>query len=286
MEKTSLSYIIATLRKELDLSLEDIARKTGLHRTTIGLIERGEREPTVETASKIAEAMNKPLVELLLLQEKQDTYSIKKRGVKEDCIINVNKLQSIDLTSETILSAIQHLYSTLDVIDEQLLKNGGKRLSELVELANLSSIVGNILGAGLAKSSNNTYIRNRPHAYPDLIRENGEGNGVEIKIALERNMPKGHLSKGKFGYYLTFRYVLTDESGNFDKKNRGDTVSIWEVKCDYLEEEDFSESNTDGDSGKTATIRNKVHNKMSLVYFDPSIVPYSHSEKKPYVGFN
>lgn len=287
MEKTTLATIIYELRKELGMSLEEIAKKTGLHRTTIGLIERGEREPTVETASKIAEAMNKPLAELLLLQETENLKEVvTTRFVKEECIRNVDFLESIDITPETLLRAMEHCYNTLDIIDEQLLSNGGKRLSNLVELANLSSIVGNILGAGLADYSNDVYVRNKPHAFPDLIRKNGQGEGVEIKIALETNKPKGHLAKGKSGHYMTFRYVLTDSEGIFVKKSRGEIVSIWEVKCGFLNEEDFDESNTEGDSGKTATIKTKVYNAMSLVYFDPELVPYRHTDKNPYVGFN
>ncbi|WP_059173208.1 helix-turn-helix domain-containing protein [Bacillus sp. FJAT-27445] len=285
MEKRSLAQIIAELRKEQGLSLEDIAKRTGLHRTTVGLIERGEREPTVETASKIAEAMDMTLAELLLLQDAPDINKvITTRKVKEDCVRNVNSLQAVGLTSETLLNAIEHCYNTLDIIDEQLLKNGAQKLSGLVELANLSSIVGNILGAGIANYSNNVYIRNKPHTYPDLIRENGLGEGVEIKIALEKNMPKGHLPKP--GNYLTFRYVLTDSDGNYNKTQRGDTVSIWEVRCGYLKEEDFSISNTEGDSGKTAPIRTGSLKEMSLVYFEPNLVPYQHTDKKSYPGFN
>lgn len=285
MEKRSLAQIIADLRKELGLSLEEIAKRTGLHRTTISLIERGEREPTVETASKIARALNKSLAELLLLQNATDVQKIvTTRKVKEECIRNEDALKSVDLSPQVLLKAIEHCYNTLDIIDEQLLRNGAPKLSSLVELANLSSIVGNVLAAGIAQHSNNVYIKNKPHTYPDLIRKDGMGKGLEIKIALEKNKPKGHLPKP--GYYLTFRYVLTDSDGNYNKKVRGDTVSIWEVKCGYLRKEDFSESNTEGDSGKTATIKGDSLNAMTLVYFDPSLVPYRHTDRKPYPGFN
>ncbi|MBB2483498.1 hypothetical protein H5P36_25490 [Bacillus sp. APMAM] len=110
--------------------------------------------------------------------------------------------------------------------------------------------------------------------------------GVEIKIALEKNSPKGHLTKA--GYYLTYRYVLTDSNGNFikGKENRQDTVTIWEVKCGYLNKEDFSISNTEGDSGKTAVIKTTSLNNMKLLYFNPSCIPYKHSSIKPYKGFN
>lgn len=166
------------------------------------------------------------------------------------------------------------------------MNNGTPPLSKLVELANLSSIVGNLLGEGCARNSNGALTRNKPHTYPDLICTQNINPGVEIKIALEKNSPKGHLAKA--GYYLTYRYVLTDGNGNYikGKENRQDTVSIWEVKCGYLNEEDFSISNTAGDSGKTAVIKTSALNNMKLLYFNDSCVPYKHDESNPYKGFN
>ena len=286
MENKTLGLIISEVRKELGLSLDDIADRTGLHRTTIGLIERGEREPTIKTASLIAEAINKNLPELLLLEESSiDTATISKmRTANPEYIRNEEALESVGLSAEILLEAIEHCYNTLDIIDAQLINNGTEKLSKLVELANLSAIIGNVLGAGVADSSDGVFIRNRPHAYPDLIRTNGTDEGIEIKIALETNKPKGHLPKE--GYYLTFRYVLTDSEGIYNKLERGDTVSIWEVKCDYLSLDDFSISNTSGDSGKTAPITTGAHNRMNLVYLNPNIVPYVHSESKSYPGFN
>lgn len=292
MKKKSLGLIISEIRKELGLSLEDIAKKTDLHRTTIGLIEREEREPTVTTASKIAEALNTTLPELLLLQESVEKTSkiLTKRTINNKCIRNEKALERVGLNANVLLSAIEHCYDTLDLLDTQLVNNGTDKMSNLVEYANLSSIVGNILGAGLAEHSNGVFIRNKPHTYPDLIREDGNGEGLEIKVALEKNSPKGHLPKE--GYYITFRYVLTDSDGQLiisdnGKLLRGDTVTIWEVKCDYLNYDDFSVSNTDGDSGKTAPFKRTAQNKMKLVYFDPNNSPFIYSDSlKNYPGFN
>ncbi|KIL07562.1 hypothetical protein SR42_00500 [Clostridium botulinum] len=210
------------------------------------------------------------------------------RIVENDYIIhdNFNFFKDLPLSPDMIINSIKHCYDTLDLIDSNLTINGTLPLSKLVELANLSSIVGNLLGEGFAKNSSNIYIRNKPHTYPDLIYSDNSKGGIEIKVALESNKPKGHLAKE--GYYLTYRYVLTNEDGIYikGKDTRGNTVTIWEVKFDYLTLNDFSISNTEGDSGKTAVIKTESLNKMHLLYFNDTCVPYKHSEIKAYPGFN
>ena len=48
------------------------------------------------------------------------------------------------VTEETIKGSIVHCYETLDMIDQNLVSKGVSKLSSLVELANLSSIIGNL----------------------------------------------------------------------------------------------------------------------------------------------
>lgn len=192
----------------------------------------------------------------------------------------------IKLSKEMIKGSVIHCYETLDMIDQHLISNSCAKLSGLVELANLSSIVGNLLGAGCVKYSSNNYIRNKPHTYPDLIASNNKLPGIEIKTSLLRNSPKDHQPKS--GYYLIYRYCLTDENGHrhLGRENDWDTVTIWEIKFGYLNFDDFSCSNTEGDSGKTAVIKTASLNKMPLLYFNSELVPYRHTESKPYKGFN
>lgn len=209
------------------------------------------------------------------------------RSAKCEHIRNENILNRVTgLTSEMLISAINSCYRTLDNIDNQMISQNIPPIANLVELANLSSMVGNIVGAGLAENSNGLYIRNRPHAYPDLIPQRVGGTDLELKMALETNRPKGHLPKA--GNYITFRYVLGYKDGSFNKgkESRGDTVWIWEVKIGSLSEDDFSCSNTAGDSGKTAVIKSSVHNNMPLVYFAPEFLPYSSKDGYTYCGFN
>lgn len=288
--------LVKTIREQRGLTIEQLAELTGVHRTTIGLLERNERTPTLQVATQIANALQMPLSELIQEAElvgsgKSNVQQLaefhRKRKPNRANLRNEDKLlETIGIDSNTLLGAINSCYQTLDTIDEQLMGKGAVPIAHLVELANLSSMVGNMVGGGIADCSNGLYVRNKPHTYPDLLPQAWPAVSLELKMALETNKPKGHLPKA--GTYITFRYILGDKQGRYvrGKDNRGDTVWIWEVKVGVITEEDFSCSNTEGDSGKTAVIKTEVHNNMHLVYYVPEHLPYAHKADGKYVGFN
>lgn len=284
--------LIREERERQGLTYEDMAAASGLHRTTVGLYERSERGPTIEAALQIADALGVSLSELLRKAEEGVYRRFVKESFRKRREVSVDNFTKGDVLRKAaglslgcLRQAMLETYRTLDTIDYQLQAHGVDPLARLVELANLSSMIGNLLAAGLADASNGLYKRNRPHAYPDLIPQTKRYDPLELKIALETNKPKGHLPKP--GMYITFRYVLCDRSGTFQKGKamRGDCVFIWEVKVGHLDVEDFALSSTKGDSGKTAVIKTDVFNAMPLIYFDSELNPYStHSGEYP--GFN
>jgi transcriptional regulator with XRE-family HTH domain len=287
--------LIKELRVNKGFTLDELANRAGVHRTTVGLLERGERSPTLGVAHQLAIALEVSLSSLVQhaelitsgsIQEKEVVQKISRRQVKAEHLRNEGKLLSVTgLDGRAIIGAIESTYYTLDIIDEQLVTRNSPPMAQLVELANLSSMLGNLLGAGLAESSNGLYQRNAPHTYPDLLPIKPEAVNLEIKVALETNSPKGHLPKP--GAYITFRYVLCGDDGQFvrGKNNRGKTAWVWEVRVGQLSIEDFSISNTAGDSGKTAVIKTSAFNNMALVYFVPELLPYA-SRQNTYPGFN
>ena len=56
---------VQRIRKECNLSQEDLAEKAGLHRTYIGMIERAEKNITLCNIDKIAKALNVNIIFLL-----------------------------------------------------------------------------------------------------------------------------------------------------------------------------------------------------------------------------
>ena len=60
---------VRQLRTELRLSQEELAERAAVHRTYIGMIERAEKNITLENIEKIAKALEIPLGDLMNLEE-------------------------------------------------------------------------------------------------------------------------------------------------------------------------------------------------------------------------
>ena len=65
-----IGLVIRNLRLKKNLSQEDLADKCGLHRTYIGILERGEKNMTIETAFRVTQALNISLTDFFAEVEK------------------------------------------------------------------------------------------------------------------------------------------------------------------------------------------------------------------------
>ena len=266
--------------RELEgLTLDSLANRTGLHRTSIGLIERGRRNVTVKTASQVAEAFGLRASDLVALGEgrlgRGRPGELPPRPSLDPYLKDAATLRDAsELNSSWVADGVLSSYKTLDLIDSQLLARKMDPLAGIIELPNLSSMLGNLLCGGLVAASEGRYRRNSSHAYPDLLAEGSGLSGIEVKTAIETYLPKGHLAKP--GFYMTFRYVLGDRCGGFQigDENRGDTVWVWECRVGNLTKSDFALSSTEGDSGKTANIKTEALKSMRRVLYVPQFLPY------------
>lgn len=195
------------------------------------------------------------------------------RGLLPSGLRNLDALTGSGLTGHALQEGVASAYKTLDAIDTQMLRSGSGRLTTLVELANFSSILGNLLAGSLVRVCGGVFERAGPHKYQDLRAVPGHAAcNVEIKVSLEKNLPKGHLAKP--GAYLTCRYVLGDHTGRYIRGERGDVAWIWELRFGHLVEAHFNLSNTPGDSGKTAVVNRDGLVALRVVYLDEERCPY------------
>lgn len=63
--KKVLGLNIRRKRREINISQEKLAERSGLHRTYVGAIERGERNVSLENMQRIAKALDLQVSELL-----------------------------------------------------------------------------------------------------------------------------------------------------------------------------------------------------------------------------
>jgi transcriptional regulator with XRE-family HTH domain len=292
---TAVLKSLAAERAKRGLTQEELALRAGIDRSHVGLLEKGLRSPSLEVVLSLAWAMDVPLAGLLSgagdgtieagnSQVLVPPEWIPRRPVEATLRKSDRLLALTALSGAMLLAAVEKTYATLDLIDAQLLRSKSPPLAATVELANLSSMLGNILGAAIADNSTGLYKRNGPHKYPDLLPLKAPARDLEIKVALESNRPKGHLPKP--GMYLSVRYVLGDQRGVHEIGTRGDTIWIWEMKVGMLKPDDFNISNTPGDSGKTAVIRTAVFHEMPVVYLDERFIPHKPRNGRLYPGHN
>jgi transcriptional regulator with XRE-family HTH domain len=67
----ALGQAIRELRTELSVSQEELAHRSGMHRTYLGGIERGERNPSYTNILRIASALDVTGSALLAAAERQ-----------------------------------------------------------------------------------------------------------------------------------------------------------------------------------------------------------------------
>ena len=79
----ALSLILRERRETLEISQSDLARKSGLHRSYIGDLERGSRNISVKNLSRLASALEVPASKVLAMAEKRmaadGPYKLKKK---------------------------------------------------------------------------------------------------------------------------------------------------------------------------------------------------------------
>jgi transcriptional regulator with XRE-family HTH domain len=68
----SFGEVVRASRSALNLTQEALAERAGVHATYIGMVERGERNCSLDVASEIAKALDTPLSKLIEEAERKN----------------------------------------------------------------------------------------------------------------------------------------------------------------------------------------------------------------------
>lgn len=218
----------------------------------------------------------------------------------------------IDLDRATIVQAVDSALESLRAIDQALAAMKRRSLPESLDLATVSAMLGSFVSTGIVEAKPGEWVLSPRNQHPDLVRPGQReqiirrlvarqarmilGNlaktqrgvrrldrefqqrlpplphvdGVEIKVALGAHLPKAHDAKAND--YIIVRYVI-DRGG---KRSGGvkNAIQVWEILTGALKASHFNDkSDTEGDAGKTATLKAETLKGMACLYRDTSLQP-------------
>jgi transcriptional regulator with XRE-family HTH domain len=170
---------VRELRLSVGISQEELASRANLHRTYIGMIERAEKNLTLENIEKIANALNLRI---------SDLFGAKKK-VSQKYIFNKNTKVKFKGKTETLLIENLLFEQALEVSNQKIaeISNLVPSLFKTLGMRNLSSFVGENFVDSISNISNSLLVKN-PHqdGYPDLLVMTDEGK--QLLTSLVQNL--------------------------------------------------------------------------------------------------
>ena len=159
---------VRKLRSDLEISQEELASRAGLHRTYIGMIERAEKNLTLENISRIADAFELKIADLFIENFTfQNQYRFRENLQVEFVGKSANVVLDISLFEDA-----------LKISNRKIAEIGGlvPTLFKTLGMRNLSSFVGENFVDSISQISKDLLIKN-PHqdGYPDLLVMTDEG---------------------------------------------------------------------------------------------------------------
>jgi len=207
---------VRELRHAAGLSQEQLADRSGLHRTYVGSVERGERNISLRNIQRLAVALGAGLDGFfggLQVTSRGSRSAKDKRSNGDDREalastplpvrpngFNPNADLPYACTTEHIQEAMDDFIEFLGLINAQLYSRGIDRIETIMMAANFSSMVGEFVKTAIARHCPGL-ARNRYHnGHPDLVPDGlFPGNsvqhaseGIEVKASRNDSGWQGH----------------------------------------------------------------------------------------------
>lgn len=110
----AMGYRVRSLRKACGLSQEQLGERAKLHNTYIGAIERGERNPSLKSIEKIAQALNLKVGDLLKFIDNEKTPREENMKAEIFALLEGREAKTIHL----ILNLINCVLDGMDGMDQ------------------------------------------------------------------------------------------------------------------------------------------------------------------------
>jgi transcriptional regulator with XRE-family HTH domain len=258
--KVALGKLIIALRADLRLSQEQLALESGIDRTRMGEIERGEANPTIDTLSKIATTLGQTLGSLIIqAEDREGDVGGSPAPTVNPAYIDRGVQLPRGLTHDQLIMGLNRALALLDQLG--LNPDAGDIQANIY-----SGAVSNIVTKALAEVSD--FVQNKDTAHPDLYNPTLEAAdadwGLEMKATNQPGKGAESHNPGE-GWFMVVVYKVVD----------GQTQII-QVEVAPLTIDDWSVHERAPESKRTRTAVTKAAATRRLrensVYLDPNHV--------------
>lgn len=204
--KQALGQVIYKLRKERNISQEQLALNADVDRTRLGEIERGEANPTIDTLMKVADVLGQTIGSLIIEAEEFSSGVTKKPfpTINPD-YLNRNVSLPKGLTHEQLEKALNRALVILNQIGLNP-ENGD------IQWNIYSGAVSNIVTKAIAEAS--SFFQNKDTDHPDLYNPDLNRDDLDWSLEMKatHQIGKGGESHnpGK-GWFMIVIYQIIDE---------------------------------------------------------------------------
>lgn len=235
--KQALGQIIYKLRKEHNISQEQLALDAEVDRTRLGEIERGEANPTIDTLNKLASVLGQTLGTLIIEAEELSS-GVTKRPFPT---INPNYInRSVPLpkglTHEQLEKALNLALTILNQI-------GLNPAQGDIQWNIYSGAVSNIVTKAIAETS--SFVQNKDTNHPDLYNPNlthdNADRGLEMKATHKIGKGGESHNPGKCWFMIVVYQIIDGQT------------HIAQVEIAYLLKEDWKIHERAEHSNRTRT---------------------------------
>jgi len=200
---------VRQLRLARGWSQEDLAGRSGLHRTYVGSVERGERNVSLANIDKLARALQVGIEELLAGTQRDQAVAGTAEA-QEFAVCTPLPVDPTDFnpdaqlphgcTTEHVREAMNDFVAFLGLVNRQTHAQGIHGLETIMMPANFSSMVGEFVKTAIAEHCPSLASNRFHNGHPDLLPEGRfPGNsaqhtteGIEIKASRYDKGWQGH----------------------------------------------------------------------------------------------
>ncbi len=211
--KKILGIEVRRLRESLKLSQEALAERADITYQYLSALENGRENFSIGVMEGLAKALRVTVPNLV-----KCAYGTEAVAATDWPKINRRLLREVPLpprlTLKHLADALDETQRVIRLLNESLVRAGGRALPSYIQANNFSGIVSNILSDSFDRLT--PYKHNHDQRYPDLICKDSRGDeigGLEIKSTIQVGKG-GESHNGHSGWHLVACFKLDAETGD------------------------------------------------------------------------